>query len=153
MGITTFSGPVRSDNGFQVYDGSEWVPAAGADNTGIRLQDYANVVNFTRVGEIVSVYLPSTNPSAFSINFTYSGAAAEITPIESSTYFKGYYVNPDTGGNVIVSSIGRFINVVGSAGFDYWLNFMYVGVDLANFSTRREIMVSGKGYNLQFLNS
>jgi len=34
MGITTFSGPVRSDNGFQEWNGSEWVPVAGGGGGG-----------------------------------------------------------------------------------------------------------------------
>ena len=29
MGITTFTGPVRANGGFQEWDGTEWVPIAG----------------------------------------------------------------------------------------------------------------------------
>jgi hypothetical protein len=58
MANTTFSGPVRSQGGFQEWDGSTWVPIGGGGGGGTALTvapDATLNLEFTEIGQIITV--------------------------------------------------------------------------------------------------
>jgi len=96
MANTTFSGPVRSQNGFQEWDGTEWVPIGGGGGGGASTTIYvdrstSDPVIFlpapSAVGHVYSCYFPL--PDSF------SGGAVVVRPVPapgaptSNVYVKG----------------------------------------------------------------
>jgi len=57
MANTTFKGPVRSQNGFQEWDGSAWVPIGGGGGSAVLAESDGQIVTlpFTTPGQIISV--------------------------------------------------------------------------------------------------
>ena len=149
MGITTFSGPVRSDNGFQEWNGSEWVPVAGGGGGGSVIaasndgSDYFVTIDFADFLTPVTVYKPFGGGS-FTITFTASGALAEAvtsTPVialEGTLYTAGNLV-----GGTYLNVSGNSIAVTGSsAGPMMYAQFMATKVSNGSLF----INVAGAGY-------
>lgn len=116
MANSTFSGPVRSQNGFQEWDGSAWVPVGGGGGGGssnaIILERTASTVGIelpkTTIGQTVTYVLdPYTNPQQYggSYQFGYPSQFS-IVGVELQII----------AGNVVSS----LINVGGSPGGYAW---------------------------------
>lgn len=112
MANSTFSGPVRSQNGFQEWDGTAWVPVAGGG------------------GGNTLVYLNNASAAFYGADNRYSTDGEQNPPTGATA---GTFVQlPE----IPVGSSYEIINPTGGSSFDCWALKLptIAGIDIAAFS-------------------
>jgi len=143
MGITTFSGPVRSDNGFQEWNGSEWVPVAGGGggSSAIVLESGQSYMIPPGVepGTIFTFILKinpdlSVEPAIISIDESYG-----------STSIGGAIINSSTSNPNIVQYGGSF--PFSLSGYASHVTFYYQGTVPSYYGPLSSWTISGSFYS------
>lgn len=95
MGISTVSGPFRSQNGFQELVDGVWTPVGGGGGTSlIVLPDSTTNLVFTEPGQIITA--TSFNPTnGFYNTFTFTATVPQSGYV---TEFSGFFNNVNAGG-------------------------------------------------------
>jgi len=97
MGITTFSGPVRSDNGFQEWNGSEWVPVAGGGGGGDVISVVSIPLNNTGTTSSVTLPTPTQLGQTYFVTLTFDGIPNLVPAVEAELI-----IEPVVPGRVVV---------------------------------------------------
>jgi hypothetical protein len=143
MANTTFKGPVRSENGFQEWDGSAWVPVAGGGGGGeVMIVPAAGgetyTLNFTEVGQMITVVvraIPGAELGTITLDATAPG-----NPTATGTY------------GIVIDAVTR-LNEPSPTEFPYtldfssypnmFLQFVYTGTFETPYGTQAIFEVSG----------
>ena len=141
MANTTFNGPVRSENGFQEWDGSAWVPVGGGGGT----------TTVFPVADGVANTVTAPAPTAVGQQYTYaseiiSGGASAGTTLEFTTAVTPLY---DTAVVQFVYS-RRSTSSVGSAGTGSPANLQGSNFCYATFSYIGTAVSGGVTYGIFF---
>ena len=139
MANSTFSGPVRSQNGFQELVGGVWTPLGGGGGSAIilpRPEGSSVVVEMTAptaVGQIYNYALgpkPASSPSGFQVLLNTPNYATELTSFAGGLLridtYTGIISQTDYG---VGSPITQLTFAVSNTDTSLTLQVVYVGID------------------------
>jgi hypothetical protein len=129
MANTTFSGPVRSQNGFQEWDGTEWVPVGGGGGGGavlIASLDVPLTLEFTEIGQMITVVNNRSesedNSGTYALNFT-----CPLLTNPTGVNYKGKYLASGLSG-VEPFQVNSDASMTIAGASDFLLQFVLAGV-------------------------
>lgn len=152
MAFTNFTGPVRSDEGFEQLVDGVWTPLGGGGGTVlIASLDVPLAIELTEIGQMITVVNnrseSENNSGVYTINFTCS-----LLEYPQNVSYKGKYLS-DTGTGPIplqVNSDGS-MTLVGAS--DFLLQFVFAGVYDAGSMAGPQAYVNLTGFTSGAINA
>ena len=127
MAFTNFTGPVRSDEGFEQLVDGVWTPLGGGGGTVlIASLDVPLAIELTEIGQMITVVNnrseSENNSGVYTINFTCS-----LLEYPDNVNYKGKYLS-DTGTGPTPLQVNSDVSMTLLGASDFLLQFVLAGV-------------------------